>query len=466
MTETGSPLRVYTLDGLPPEVTAVAFARTSRVPGPFDEIARELTQARASRFHEKWVLGYGHSSVAEHAVLSIAIENVSILGAKVVEENRLSSFTERSTRYQVLEPGNHYTPPCFASGEPGRVYRAAIGALYSAYTAALPAATAFCERKYAAPGGLETAGSPAGKACDAVRGLLPAAAKTNLGWTVNARSLAHALVKMRSHPLAEMRGLARSLAEVARERVPTLLRHAEPSPYLTGWERRLGGSSPVDASSAAEPGARLVAHDPHGEALVAAAILFRAVEISYGEARRRAESMSDSERGVLLSEALRGIGGHEAPVREFESTAYTFEIVCDFGAYRDIQRHRMSTQTQQTLGCSLGYEIPGDAREAGVGPIMERALADAREAWAALAEVDPDHAQYVVPLAFRKRFLMTMNYREAYQLVRLRSREQGHEAYRRIARAIRDEIERVHPALGRLIPTEACEPATAAAGGV
>ena len=116
MPETGRPLRVYTLDGLAPEVVVVAFAKTSRVPDSFDVIARELSEDDSSRFHEKWVVGYGHSSVAEHAVLSVAIENVSILGAKVLEENRLSSFTEKSTRYQVMDGSNYYTPPVFAEG--------------------------------------------------------------------------------------------------------------------------------------------------------------------------------------------------------------------------------------------------------------------------------------------------------------------------------------------------------------
>jgi thymidylate synthase ThyX len=155
-----------------------------------------------------------------------------------------------------------------------------------------------------------------------------------------------------------------------------------------------------------------------------------------------------------LNDALSGIGGHEAPVREFESTAYTFEIVCDFGAYRDIQRHRMATQTEQPLSCDLGYAIPTDAHEAGLAGRMAEALERAGEAWGALAGVDPIDAQYAVPLAYRKRFLMRMNLREAFHFVALRSRFQGHESYRRVAWAVRDEIERVHPHLGSPIPVE------------
>ena len=471
MAPRGRPLRVYTLDDLPPEVVAVTFAKTSRVPDSFDEIARELSEAGSSRFHEKWVIGYGHSSVAEHAVLSIAIENISILGAKVVEDNRLSSFTEKSTRYQVMDCEQYYTPSCFSEGEEGRVYREAIAAVYRTYGELMAEATRFCDGKYGSSEWSERGMSPAGKACDAIRGLLPAAATTNLGWTVNARELRHAVVKMSSDPLEEVRELARVVTEVAGAKIPTLLKYTEASPYLEGWEERVaaaahGTTAPVDTRAAESafvaggsgattvPGVRLVSYDPAGERAVLAAVLFRATGRPYEEIAAEIAGLDQQKLGVLLNRALSGIGGHEAPVREFESTAYTFEIVCDFGAYRDIQRHRMATQTQQPLSCDLGYTVPTDAREAGLASRMEDALERSRESWQVLAAIDPIHAQYAVPLAFRKRFLMRMNLREAFHFVGLRSRVQGHESYRRVAWAVKDEIERVHPHLGSLIPVE------------
>ncbi|MBN2565771.1 MAG: FAD-dependent thymidylate synthase [Candidatus Eisenbacteria bacterium] len=488
MATTGNPLRVYTLDGLPAEVVAVAFAKTSRVPDSFDNIARELTEADSSRFHEKWVVGYGHSSVAEHAVLSLAVENVSILGAKMIEENRLSSFTEKSTRYQVMDPGNYYTPEVFAHGHLGRIYRKAVARLYEAYAKLLPSAERHCEDKYGNVECKEQGLNPAGKSCDTVRGLLPAAAKTNLGWTVNARELRHALVKMASSPLTEMREVAAALLEVGKARVPTLLKYTDASEYLQGWEERMAEAwadeltrayyesdekedlalfvgaveAPVARTSLGAalegatppPDVRLVEYDRRGERAVAAALLFREEGRPYEEIRTDLAGINMEEIGVLLIRALQGIGGHEAPVREFESTAYTFEMTCDFGAYRDIQRHRMTTQTQQFLTCDLGYSMPTDAREAGVAGEMAEALDAVVPAWRELANEDPVHAQYVVPLAFRKRFLMRMNYREAYQFVRLRSRVQGHESYRRIAWAVKDEITRVHPILGQLIPCD------------
>jgi hypothetical protein len=258
-----------------------------------------------------------------------------------------------------------------------------------------------------------------------------------------------------------MRELGDALEDVGSGVAPTLLRHTEASPYLEDWARARPRVSTAPATPEM-PSVRLVSHDDDGEERVAAALLFGAGGCSYGEARERSLSMTKDEVGVLLSRALQGIGGHEAPVREFESTAYVFEITCDFGAYRDVQRHRMTTQIAQPLGCELGYTIPDDAVDAGVADRMRDILERARDSWLHLSESDPLNAQYVVPLAFLRRFTIQMNYREAYVFARLRSRVQGHESYRRIAWAVRDEIERVHPALGRLIQVDrelAVEPA-------
>ena len=102
--------RIYSLNNYPPEVKAVAFAKCSRSPEDFDKIAEELNEDKSRKFHEKWVIGYGHSSVAEHAVLSLAIENVSMLATKVIEDNRLASYTEKSSRYQQFTKDRYYIP--------------------------------------------------------------------------------------------------------------------------------------------------------------------------------------------------------------------------------------------------------------------------------------------------------------------------------------------------------------------
>ncbi|HUU45475.1 MAG TPA: FAD-dependent thymidylate synthase, partial [Acidobacteriota bacterium] len=176
--------RVYLMKDLPPEVVAVAFAKTSRSPDPFDKIADELTEAKSAKFHERWVVGYGHASVAEHAVLSIALENVSILAAKAIEDNRLASYTEKSTRYQIYDPHRVYRPASFAADpELSGLYEGLVTELLTTYIAWSGKAIAFLKNENPrlpdqSPGLWES--QMRARACDAIRYLLPTATLTNL----------------------------------------------------------------------------------------------------------------------------------------------------------------------------------------------------------------------------------------------------------------------------------------------
>ncbi len=197
-------LRIYTLNDLPPEIRAVTFAKCSRSPEPFDEIARDLTAEKSAEFHEKWVVGYGHSSVAEHAVLSIAVENVSILATKVIEDNRLVSFTEKSTRYQVSTATNIISRKSFMDSEFASLYEETGNFLFDTYENIFPKILEFVKNKHPKkPEETEKLYEMTSKsrACDIIRLILPTATQTNLGMTINARNLEYAIVKLLSHPL-------------------------------------------------------------------------------------------------------------------------------------------------------------------------------------------------------------------------------------------------------------------------
>ena len=141
-------IRIYTLENLPPEIRAVTFAKCSRSPEPFDVIAKELTEEQSTKFHEKWVVGYGHSSVAEHAFLSIAMENVSILATKVIEDNRLASYTEKSTRYQIFNKDTYYKPDNVMESDLRKLYEETGDFLLDTYTSLFDKTIKFCEEKF------------------------------------------------------------------------------------------------------------------------------------------------------------------------------------------------------------------------------------------------------------------------------------------------------------------------------
>jgi len=220
---------------LSPETIAVAFAKTSRAPESFREIAESLSDESSAKFHEKWVVGYGHASVAEHAILHVAIENVSRMAMEAIESNRLASYTEKSTRYQKWGPDDFTIPPEL-DGHPLRdEFVSTVRLLFSTYSGSLdPARNLIVQRTPHRDGESDEAWDRRVRSqyVDSCRFLLPAAALANVGVTANARVLENAIRKFLSHPLAEIRAIGEKVKEVAKGEVPTLVKYAETVPYL------------------------------------------------------------------------------------------------------------------------------------------------------------------------------------------------------------------------------------------
>lgn len=449
------PRRVYPLDprALTAEQIAVAFAMTSRRPDAFDEIAKQVSAEKAADFHERWVLGYGHASVAEHAVIHMAVENVSRLACDTLEDNRLASYTEKSSRYQVLERGAYHTPPELDAHPKLRaLYIQTCDALFDAYHALLERTQVYL--KTARPRG---AGEREGaynlrlrrEATDACRFILPASTLTNVGVTMNARSMEHAIRKLLASPLTEERELGELLKARGREITPTLIKYADPSEYLRA-SAALRAPKPAWPSATASPEstARLVAWDPEAERKVAAALLFTASHRSYSEAWDAAGTMSSEERAALFESAWGAVGPFDTPGREAELPQYTFELVMDYGAYREFKRHRMQTYLAQPLTVAHGAVVPDIVREAGEDARFHDAVSVAEKTHAALESgVSPLAAQYVVTHAHRRRVLAQMNLRECYHLFRLRTGPQAHPTLQAVIMQALEQCQRVHPSL-------------------
>src|SRR5512147_2195308 len=229
--------RIYLLSPreLSPETIAVAFAKTSRSPESFREIAAGLSDEKSAQFHEKWVVGYGHASVAEHAVLHLAFENVSRLAIEAIESNRLASYTEKSTRYQIFDRDAFFTPPVIAQSPHAALYADTIHLLFDTYFDSIDPVREVILRKYPRHDGeaeKRYEGRIRSKWIDNCRYLLPTATLANVGVTANARVLEHAISKMMSHPLEEVREIGAEVKCVAQGEVPTLVKYAKRSEYL------------------------------------------------------------------------------------------------------------------------------------------------------------------------------------------------------------------------------------------
>ncbi len=447
----GNPRRIYPLSprDLTEEQIAVTFAMTSRSPEPFDDIAARVTAESAADFNERWVVGYGHSSVAEHAVLHLAVENVSRLACDALEDNRLASYTEKSSRYQVIDAGSFFTPKELDAVPSLRgEYVAACRTLFDTYRQLLDGVLTYLrrtrpqrenERNNAYSLRLRRL------ATDACRAILPAATLTNVGITANARTLEHAITKLMSSALAEEREVGGELREQGRSITPTLVKYADHNPYLS--ERRQ-----VSLSNATSPelndtaNVTLLDYDRDAERRLAAALLYRDGQ-PYADAIAKSDAMTQAQQLDIINAAVGSIGPHDAPPREFELVGYTFEFTFDYGALREFRRHRMQTYLSQPLTVANGCAIPPLIRDAGTEGIFGEAATAAERAFHTLHEHSPALAQYVVTHAHLQRVLSRLSLRECYHLFKLRASREAHESIRqpvieamRLAVAVQPEL--------------------------
>ncbi len=445
---------------LRPEVIAVAFAKTSRSPDTFRDIAAELSDASSAQFHEKWVVGYGHSSVAEHAVLHLAIENVSRLAIETIQNNRLASYTEKSTRYQIFDCDSYYTPPEIAASPHAELYRQTCCKLFDTYQACAGPLRALVlaphpRRENESDQAYDN--RTRSKWMDHLRFLLPAATLANVGMTANARVLEYAIKKMLSHPLPEVRAIGGEIKHVAQAEAPTLVKYAEFSPYL---EQVSGIGYPV-LTSRPHPisNTLLVDYDRDGETKFIAACLYRWDNVSFAEALEQVRQMSAQDRAQVIERALGQRDPFDAPLRELEHVTMTFDCVMDQGAYYEVKRHRMMTQTPQAFTPDLGYAIPLPFEQAGLRDKFCAAVEAASDAYHTLVQDFPAQAAYVLTNAHNRRVLLTMNVREAFHFCRLRGARGAHFSIRRIAMQIFEHICAIYPALAAYMQCQEYAPA-------
>jgi thymidylate synthase ThyX len=437
---------------LSPETIAVAFAKTSRSPESFRDIAAELSDEKSAQFHEKWVVGYGHASVAEHAVLHIAFENVSRLAIESIEGNRLASYTEKSTRYQRWGSDDFFIPSELDGTSLRDEYVETIRLLFGTYAESLdPVRTLVLEHFPRRENEKDEAWDRRirSKYVDVCRFLLPAASLANVGMTANARVLESMIRKMLSHELTEVREIGETVKDVAKAETPTLVKYAEAVPYLTETIDEFNHRPSTIDHGQEDDWCGLIAHDGDGEFKVLAAALYRFGEMAYADALHYVRSLDSAQVEELAKSLLGRLGKYDVPLRELEYSTYTFELIMDQGAYAEFKRHRMMTQTPQRLNTRLGYAIPRLITEAGFGSQYEAAMQSASQMFEKLYGISPSLAQYVVPNGFNRRVLAEFNLREAFAFCQLRSAANAHFSIRRIAQRIYEEICQVHPLLAK-----------------
>ena len=440
---------------LSPETIAVTFAKTSRSPKPFDEIASELTDERSAQFHEKWVVGYGHASVAEHAVLHLALENVSRLAIETIEGNRLASYTEKSSRYQQWDEDAFYVPDEILGSSLETPYNETCKALFKAYQESIPKVEGWLKSekpKQSEESVRAFQRRIMGEVIDNCRFFLPAASLANVGVTMNARSLEYAICKMLSSPLREVQDIGEKLREVGQAEAPTLVKYAACNKYMVSTRQKMSDIAERIPEQKSNDTFHLVDWDKTGEEKILAAVLYRFDQArDYKSCLDYVANLSKAQRKKLAEDLMSDRGKFDQPLREFEYAQMTFEVLMDQGAYFEFKRHRMMTQTMKRLSPEDGFAIPKAITEAGYGDEYIAVMDRAADIYAQIAELNPAASSYIIPNGYNRRVLCTMNLREFYNFYRLRSAENAHFSIRRISQRMAEKIEEIYPTLAQYL---------------
>lgn len=491
---------VYAVHGADPEILAYAMAKYSRSSLTLRESLKEISASRAEQFLNTFYFAYGHRSIADLAHVAFAVERLSLLAAiELVDEQRWDG-QERSTRYQNFRKSGWYTPQGLTP-EAKADYTSGVAALFDAYEALTASTLEHLKSQVPRPDEMKPEAyerTLKARAFDVARYLLPLATNTSLGQIVNARTLETQVSRLLSSEYGEVRDLGERLREAAKgaawdtqaaeksallERIldsgadedlrdrasamllrethvaPTLVKYATPNAYQMESRRTLreAAASVLGASAISEtPLVDLV--EPLGttaEALeieIAASLLYPECHYAYRQVRDAVAALDGARRSEILALGTAHRGRHDELSRAYSAGhGLRFDILMDIGGFRDMHRHRRCVQLRQQYTSAHGYDLPENAEKLGIAAEYRAAADAAIAASKRLASANSSDAAYLLPLGVRCRSLFAMDFAEAVYISELRSQQQGHWSYRRVAWEMHRAIAEKYPALAGLM---------------
>jgi thymidylate synthase ThyX len=495
---------IFVLKNLPEVVMGALFSRYSRSPKPlrqllldefisdektgFKEIVsfqsgKGITQAvaikKAEEFYDRVLLGFGDDSVAELGGAHLAVENTSNISVKLIQDARIGiSPLEKSTRYVYFdeknEQGNfnYLRPEEIIQSSFADEYIQLCDSLFSAYSEFLPEMKKFIEEKHPKEEGVSDRAynsTVKAKACDVLRVFLPASTLTNTGLYGNGRAFEYMISRLSSYPLEETKSIAKTMHSELSSYIPSFVKRAfgeygnptieflsktrektnelskeifkETKPKKS--EKILGKVKPENSNEV-----ELIDFDEKAEEKILSAILYSNSHLSLRQIKEKIKELNEEQKKKIINSYsdLRKNRRHK-PGRAFENVYYTFDILGNYGIFRDLHRHRILTQERQLLSTHHGFVVPVEFDSIGVTKEYFSLMNQAKNLFEKIEKKNPWPAQYLVPFGYRIRWYMKLNLREAFHFCELRSSMQGHPDYRRIAQKISLEIKKVHPVL-------------------
>ncbi len=464
---------ISVLRNLPPEITGALCSRASRATGSlFEVLLKEyiypivngddrnlaaelettvqflkehgfkniLNNQRAQAFYSKWLSQYGDDSIAQITGTHVIVWGISQVAMKFIEDQRVGlEPIEKSTRYVNfgLKAGGRYLyyipkPDLERMGLLAE-YRNTLDHLFDTYLALLSPLQGWLKKTFDEKDSILEK-----KAFDTLRGLLPMATVGQAAFRGNAQAFEYLINRTGRHPLGELRWFSREIKRELDSEIPSLLlrvsdeKSKDYQTYLNERYRAVRESlGEIDPAAVSGAEVRLVEFDPESETKILAGIIFQQAHIGWEQALGRAKAFDETQKREIFERYLFKRSARWQKVgRAFENGYLRFEIVMDIGSYRDLHRHRMMTQERQNFSTFHGYNVPPELLQAGLAAEFEEALERADRLFRKIEPMNPDLAQYVVPLAFRMRFYQWQNFRQLFWETELRTISQGHPDYR------------------------------------
>jgi thymidylate synthase ThyX len=425
---------------------------------------------KAQNFYDRILDGYGDDSIGELGGAHLALENISMIAAKIVEDCRIGgSPLEKSTRYIYFDQkqdGEYlfYRESILMTSAYRELYLSTCNHLFETYSQLIPPLTELMEKRFPKEHDVSKVAYTAAlraRVLDALRGLLPASALTNMGVYGNGRFFEQLIQKLNCHNLVEMQDLGKKSYTELSKVIPSFIRRADiGSKYqrsFSDYYEQIQGDVKVLAEKYTakiermeEAGVRLIGYDSEAPHKVAAALLFGQSQGGLQEIQEYCQALPPEDLGRILDAAssFRESRRHKSP-RALEHAFFTFEIVADFGIYRDLQRHRMLTQDRQFLTCDYDYVVPSELLGTEMEEKYRAAMDQAKKAYEVIARELPEEAQYVVPMGYNIHWYFHVNLRQLQWLCELRSSPAGHPAYRYIAQEMAKQVISVLPSFER-----------------
>jgi thymidylate synthase ThyX len=463
---------VFALTGLPEVVKGAVFARYSRSPSGVadllvDEFSTDLADEgvaeRADALYAKVFGDYGDDSVAQLGGAHVALEGISNVATKRIEWGRLAAYLEQSTRYIAYDQrvDGHYRyhrEATIMAGPHAQRYEQVLDHLFDTYAASLPKVIAWVRERFPrdeATSERAWQAATRAKGLDLLRGLLPAATTANVGMFASGQAYESLLLRLAADTLAESRDLGERLLVELRKVIPSFVARVDRPDRGHVWRdylattredtRALAARHVIGPTQVPDAPVTLVDWWPRDPVDAEVALVVAALLPHVTLPEQQLEDQVRTWPAEQRAEVLRAYVGERTnrrhrPGRAFERVVYRFDVLGDYGGFRDLQRHRMCTIEWQRLTTEHGYDTPSELEEAGVADAWHEAMRRADELHRDLQRDHPEQAQYVVPFAYRIRYSVQINARAAMQMLELRSTPQGHPQYRTIVQAMHRAI--------------------------